>query len=132
MDFITKEIGSARENSKSPIHNWYKFTAGFSYRFVDGIIKLENLKPQKSIIYEPFAGCGTTLVSSQKNRISAVGNEGQAFMFDIIKAKLYWQLDKDGFDNSIEFIKKYIGKRKTLFKVNKHAHPLLIGLYIEE
>jgi DNA modification methylase len=132
MDFITKEIGSARENSKSPIHNWYKFTAGFSYRFVDGIIKLEKLKPQKSIIYEPFAGCGTTLVSSQKNRISAVGNEGQVFMFDIIRAKLYWQFNEDDFKESIEYIKKYVNKRKTLFKVNKYAHPLLVGLYTEE
>ena len=31
---IDANIGSAKDNMKSAIHNWYKFTAGFSYKFV--------------------------------------------------------------------------------------------------
>ena len=43
MNYLNAEIGSAKDNSKSPIHNWYKFTAGFSYHFVEQIIKHERL-----------------------------------------------------------------------------------------
>lgn len=32
-------IGSAKDNMKSAIHNWYKFTAGFSYQFVDLVVE---------------------------------------------------------------------------------------------
>ncbi len=67
MNFLHTEIGSAKDNQKSPVHNWYKFTAGFSYKFVEEIIALENLKNvEDAQIFDPFAGCGTTLVSCQK------------------------------------------------------------------
>lgn len=132
MDFLTSKIGSAKDNAKSPIHNWYKFTAGFSYRFVDEIIKLEKLTPKNSKIFEPFAGCGTTLVSSQKNEIPAVGNEGQEFMYDVIRAKLFWNLNKNEFDSSLDFIQRFVSKRKSSFKVELHANSLLLGLYEQE
>ena len=38
---IDANIGSAKDNMKSAIHNWYKFTAGFSYKFVDLIVDLD-------------------------------------------------------------------------------------------
>ena len=73
MDFQLENIGCAKDNMKSPIHNWYRFTAGFSYKFVDYVL---NDLPKETVIYEPFAGCGTTLVSSQKRGLFSVGNEG--------------------------------------------------------
>lgn len=39
MNLLDANIGSAKDNMSSPVHNWYKYTAGFSYKF------------------EPFAGC---------------------------------------------------------------------------
>ena len=44
MQFLHSDIGSSKDNARSPIHTWYKFTAGFSHRFVDEIIVMENLK----------------------------------------------------------------------------------------
>lgn len=84
-------IGSAKDNMNSAVHNWYKFTAGFSYKFIDLVVDDMEKKPE--CIYEPFAGCGTTLVAAQKKRIHSKGNESQQLMCDIINAKLNWDID---------------------------------------
>lgn len=121
---LHKNIGTAKDNRQSPIHDWYRFTAGFSYKLIDTIIKEENLS-SKDTIYESFAGCGTTLVSAQKNGIQAVGNEGQELLFDIIQAKLNWNI------NIIEVESILIDIEKTILKSNFRGtyHELLQTLY---
>lgn len=132
MDFITSEIGSAKDNLKSPIHNWYKFTAGFSHTFVDEIIKLEKLASGNPKVFDPFAGCGTTLVSSQKNGISAVGNEAQQFMFDVIRAKLNWDISEIKINDYLKKIKSFVSKNFETFDISLNTHQLLRGLYEQE
>lgn len=133
MKFLHSDIGSAKDNARSPIHNWYKFTAGFSHRFVDEIIVMENLKRKNdSQIFDPFAGCGTTLVSSQKVGIPAVGNEGQEFMYDVIRAKLNWKLDGKEFENLLQFIKEEMNDGLDTFDHENTPHKLLKSLYTED
>ena len=79
MNIPIENIGSAKDNANSTIHNWYKFTAGFSYKLVDLIIDVLGENP--SSILEPFAGCGTTLVAAQKRGIHSVGNESQQLQY---------------------------------------------------
>ncbi|HLA58016.1 MAG TPA: hypothetical protein VK622_04630 [Puia sp.] len=130
MEFLHNDIGSAKDNFKSPIHNWYKFTAGFSHKFVDEIIALENLKRRRnSQIFDPFAGCGTTLVSSQKLGIPAVGNEAQEFMYDIIRAKLNWKLNSDDFQGHLASIKRKMERNISSFDYRNEPHSLLKTLY---
>lgn len=122
---INSNIGSALDNTNCPIHNWYKFTAGFSYKFIDYIIGMHSSEPH--CIYEPFAGCGTTLVAAQEKGISAIGNEGQKFMCDIINAKLNWDLDSK---ISHDYLKSLLGKIKTFNgDLSDEYHPLLETLY---
>lgn len=33
-EILNANIGTARDNMSSPIHNWYRFTAGFSYNLL--------------------------------------------------------------------------------------------------
>lgn len=130
MNFLHTEIGSAKDNQKSPIHNWYKFTAGFSYKFVEEIIALENLKNiENAQVFDPFAGCGTTLVSCQKEGVKAVGNEAQSFMYDIIRAKLNWHLDEELYEIYLQHIKSLVEGKNNKSQLVKFAHPLLISLY---
>ncbi len=133
MKFLHSDIGSAKDNAKSPIHNWYKFTAGFSHRFVDEIIVMENLRRKRDTkIFDPFAGCGTTLVSSQKVGIPAVGNEGQEFMYDVIRAKLNWKLDGHEFENHLQFIREEMNEGIDDFDHENIPHQLLKSLYIKD
>jgi DNA modification methylase len=131
MIFLHSEIGSAKDNFYSPVHNWYKFTAGFSYKFVESILEDET-KRKNPIVFEPFAGCGTTLVSSQKKQVKAVGNEGQEFMLDIIKAKLNWDIDEIECMKNMRQLDKYVKDRLTSFDIEKNTHPLLQSLYSPE
>lgn len=132
MHFLNVDIGSAKDNIKSPVHNWYKFTAGFSYKFVDEIISLERLRSNSNDkIFEPFAGCGTTLVSSQKAGVKAIGNEGQQFMFDIIKAKLNWDIQYEDYKTYLGGIEKGVRENNQSFK-ERVTHELLDSLYDPE
>src|SRR5690349_14883898 len=130
MKFLHTEIGSAKDNFNSPVHNWYKFTAGFSHKFVDEIISLQKLQLQpKAKIFDPFAGCGTTLVSAQKAGIKAAGNEAQDFMYDVIRAKLNWKIDEDKVEDHLNHLKKFLTKKRKGYNLKKEAHPLLLSLY---
>ena len=131
MDFLNANIGSAKDNARSPIHNWYKFTAGFSHIFVDELIRAERMESRKSSVFDPFAGCGTTLVSCQKNGVGAVGNESQRFMRDIIRAKLNWRISETKFKHHLENIKTYSSGELELRNISSTVHSLLVGLYDE-
>lgn len=124
-EIINANIGTARDNMSSPIHNWYRFTAGFSYKFVDEII--DDSHGLIDHIYEPFAGCGTTLVAAQKRGIHAVGNESQQLMCDVINAKLNWDIDSDICLMYIKQIDNYV--KEHLGKGVGESHPLLVSLY---
>ncbi len=125
MELQLENIGCSKDNMNSPIHNWYKFTAGFSYKFVDYLLSDLSLD---SIVYEPFAGCGTTLVSAQKNGFYSVGNEGQEFMYDICRAKLDWTIQKESVDQHISLIKTHVLSDFETYDISKE-NPLLIELY---
>lgn len=124
---LHKDIGTAKDNRSSPIHDWYRFTAGFSYKLVDKIIKEDNLT-HNDTIYESFAGCGTTLVSAQKNGINAIGNEGQELLYDIINAKLNWNIDSKEVLIILNDIEKFLNRSKDKIKY----HELLETLYSEK
>jgi DNA modification methylase len=129
MNFLHSEIGSAKDNFNSPVHNWYKFTAGFSYKFVDEIISLETLNGQDDKIFDPFAGCGTTLVSAQKAGIIAIGNEAQDFMYDVIRAKLNWKIEENKIEDYLKRIRAHISSHEIEYDLNSNCHPLLLTLY---
>lgn len=124
MENLHKEIGTAKDNRTSPIHDWYRFTAGFSYKLVEKIIREEGLTTTDRI-YESFAGCGTTLVSAQKKGIPAVGNEGQELLLDVINAKLNWDIKLSEIAKIVTQIKlKLSGKTQSI-----PYHELLKTLY---
>lgn len=124
-EILNANIGTARDNMSSPIHNWYRFTAGFSYKFVDEIIN--DSHGLIDSIYEPFAGCGTTLVAAQKKGIHAVGNESQQLMCDVINAKLNWDIDSDTCLMYVNQIGSYI--KECVGNGIPESHPLLASLY---
>lgn len=126
---IDSNIGSALDNAKSPIHNWYKFTAGFSYKFINMIV--DNLPVIPSKIYEPFAGCGTTLVAAQEKGIPSVGNESQLFMCDVINAKLNWDINHQKCLELLDRINFTVIKGRRI-NISNEYHPLLESLYDEQ
>ena len=125
---INEYIGTAKDNMGSAVHNWYKFTAGFSYKFVKFLIEDMPVKPE--CIYEPFAGCGTTLVEAQKHGVCSIGNESQQLMCDVINAKLNWGIKTDVSEKILSAIKSYITDKTNISQ--SEYHPLLETLYDSE
>lgn len=57
----TAKLGTFQDCLKAPIHRWFKYPAGFSYRFVEVLIDELRLN-QSHWILDPFVGCGTVVL----------------------------------------------------------------------
>ncbi|MCT3763534.1 DNA modification methylase [Elizabethkingia anophelis] len=95
---------------KLPIHNWYRYTAGFSAEWVRQVVKTQD---NKNSILDPFSGSGTVVLEAQLNGRNAVGIEAHKIIHKISEAKINWykydaeefsSLAKDFFDLSNNFI----------------------------
>ena len=66
------------ENKSLPVHRWVPWIAGFSASFVDSVCS-NYLRPtnksKKSLVLDPFAGVGTTLLQAVLRGHDAVGFE---------------------------------------------------------
>jgi hypothetical protein len=81
------------DNMKLPVHRWFKYTAGFSAEWVKSVIR-EYAKPD-SMILDPFAGSGTTLVAANELNIPSIGYEKQFFVRRIGCNKLRYDVNFD-------------------------------------
>lgn len=131
MLILEENIGTAKDNLKEPVHNWYKFTAGYSFKLVEEISKVEKLN-LNSLLFDPFSGCGTTLVTAQKLQIPALGNEAQEFMYNIIQGKLFWNIDLDEVYNWLSELEKSLRKENQYHVSSDNFHELLKSLYDEK
>jgi hypothetical protein len=91
-------------NMSLPIHRWFRYSAGFSARWVETVIKNSRLsEPIK--VFDPFAGSATTLVASQRCGVESWGVEAHPFVYRIAKAKLAWDTDPEKYKRKMDLIK---------------------------
>jgi methylase of polypeptide subunit release factors len=82
------------ENKIKPIHRWYSFTQGFSTDLVTQLLG-ELGASDRSRVYDPFAGSGTTLLTCKQAGISSFGSEISPLMCWVTKLKTdHWELNK--------------------------------------
>lgn len=75
------------ENSKTiPFQRWYPYIQGYSPEFVKEIIA--NSTRNKGLIYEPFAGTGTTLFASDEMGFDTIYSEVNPVLRFLIDAKM--------------------------------------------
>ena len=73
-------------NKDIPIHRWYQFTQGFSEQLVISLINELKITSDDKVL-DPFAGCGTTLLTCQKKGIDCTGVEISPLMAWVSKMK---------------------------------------------
>lgn len=75
-------------NKTQPIYRWFRYKEGFSSRLVEELVCCQWLLPQGSLIFDPFAGCGTTLLACQDLGYLALGCDIMPIAVFVTKVKL--------------------------------------------
>lgn len=82
-----------QNDKKAPIQRWYRYTQGYSTLLVQKII--DELEINKSeVIFDPFCGSGTTMLTAKNNGISSIGCDVSPLSCWIAKIKIHdWTND---------------------------------------
>lgn len=87
---LKKDLSSTfNDNLSIPIHNWYRFSPGFSATWCSELIAKEKRNGRQRIL-DPFAGSGTVLLESGLNQVSGIGLEAHPFIARVARTKLLW------------------------------------------
>ena len=83
-------------NKKGIIHGWYYYLQEFPNELILNKAKFYNIK-EGDIILDPFAGSGTTLVTSKMLGINSIGVETNPLMCFVSRVKTDWDIDIEKF-----------------------------------
>ena len=86
------EWGTFRDSLNAPVHRWFTYPAGFSYKAVEHSLKRYSLTCGQTI-YDPFMGSGTTNLVAKTHGLNSFGVEAHPFVFRIAQAKMHWEID---------------------------------------
>lgn len=109
-----QEWGTFKDSLRAPIHNWFTYPAGFSYKAVESSIQTNGIK-QGQTIYDPFMGSGTTNLVAKKLAINSYGVEAHPFVFRITRTKMNWEIDRDEIAHSLREVETQVRTRKRNF-----------------
>ncbi len=97
--------GTFANNMSLPIHRWFRYSAGFSARWVENVIANSKLTDPIRV-FDPFAGSATTLLAAQKCGVESWGTEAHPFVYRIACAKLAWTSNAEDYRQKNQAIKK--------------------------
>ena len=95
------QLGTFQDSLRAPIHRWFKYPAGYSYKLIDTLIQEYNLGDH-SWLLDPFAGCGTSLVEAKYRGVNSVGMEAHPFVYWVAKTKCFWEYDLGVLHNDLQ------------------------------
>ena len=73
-----------------PVHRWFRYSAGFSGAWAQDLIRHEANR-HRVRVFDPFAGCGTTLVAAEHCGIESWGIDSHPFVARVAQAKLAYR-----------------------------------------
>ena len=86
--------GVFRDSLKAPIHRWFTYPAGYSYKLVEAKLD-EHQIGRGDLIADPFLGTGTTSLVAKMRSVDSVGIEAHPYVHEVARTKLTWRDDAD-------------------------------------
>ncbi len=86
----SQQYGTFKDSLQAPIHRWFTYPAGYSYKLVEAKLDEFKIKPGH-IVGDPFVGTGTTSLSAKLQGVDSVGVEAHPFVYDIAKTKMDYE-----------------------------------------
>jgi DNA modification methylase len=86
-------LGAWSNDPDDGVFGWYRYIQDFTGVFA--LDWLDRLAQPGDLVWEPFAGSGTTLVAAKTLGLDSVGYDVSPFMVDVARAKLDWSLPVD-------------------------------------
>src|SRR2546427_11108505 len=74
-------------NKQLPVYNWFKYKEGFSRELVMRLFREFGLR-QGDIVFDPFVGCGTTLLAGKEFGLRGIGIDMLSTSVFVAKVKL--------------------------------------------
>lgn len=102
--------GLSELNRIGTIHKWYNYLEEFPYSLIEDKFRKYDITPG-SVVADPFAGSGTTLITSKMFHCKAIGFDVNPLMTFISKVKTEWDINLNTFKNIVvkitaEFLEK--------------------------
>ncbi len=109
-------------NRAAPVHRWVPWIAGFSRQFVQDALARHLRGP--SVVLDPFAGVGTTLVEADLAGHAAVGFEINPYAAFAARAKLgAHRLAPDGLRASVAAFEAFMAESARTGRTPEAAPP---------
>lgn len=121
--------GSFTDNMKQPIHRWFRYSAGFSAEWVAKVAREHSEKASASVLFDPFAGSGTSLLAAQSVGVPSAGAERHPFVLRVAQVKLAWS-DID-LEELRETAQRVLDRAKAIAQMPNAVPDLLTKCYSE-
>jgi len=112
----TAEYGTFKDSLNAPVHRWFKYPAGYSYRLVEQKIRQYSLSKRHWIL-DPFVGSGTTSIEAKRHNINSVGIEAHPFVHWVANTKLDWTASvtdiAENYKKVIEYAQLLFSRKKV-------------------
>jgi DNA modification methylase len=100
-------LGTFQDCLRSPVHRWFKYPAGFSYRLVEMFIEELRLT-QSHWILDPFMGSGTVNVVAKQRGVNSIGIEAHPFIHWVARVKCFWEFDMKRLHRKLSELLAYV------------------------
>lgn len=120
-----ERLGTFQDNLRAPIHSWFKYPAGFSYKLVETLIDDKHLAPGQWLL-DPFVGCGTTSVVAKERGINALGIEAHPFVWWVAKIKCFWEYEMQSLHHSMLGLISHLHQAKLSATETVDKYPALV------
>lgn len=120
-----KEWGTFKDSLRAPVHRWFTYPAGFSFKAVEASIASHGIRAGQTI-YDPFMGSATTNLVAKSNAINSYGVEAHPFVYRIAVAKMNWDVKRKDVESALQKITSEAFSGRTHRNGQLSTYPELI------